>query len=113
VPVRDPRQPQAAPASGSRSRASVQSLVPVGRAPGPAGEGKSPPKLLNICLPKEYTAALASDHYTDIRARLFNHARQGAHNILTVLVNVRLTKQMPGRVKPTVLMVSICSIVLL
>ena len=112
MPVRDPRQPQATPAGRSRSRVSVQNLVPVGRAPGPAGEGKPPPKLLEIRLPKEYTAPLALDHYADIRAQLCNQARQGAHNILTVLVNVRLTKQAAGRVKPTVIMVSICSVVL-
>jgi hypothetical protein len=106
--VRDPRQPQAALAGGSWSRVSVQSLVPVGRAPGPAGEGKKP-KLLHIDLPKEYTVPYALAHYADIRARLSAQARQGGHNCLTVVVNVRLTTQAAGCVKPAVLMVSICS----
>ena len=102
----NPRQPKATSVGGSRRSISVQSLVPVGWAPGPVGEGmpfKLPP--LEVSLPKEYMAPLALKHYKNLRDQLRQRTRAGGQDALTVIVNTRLTSQEPGRVKPTIILV--------
>jgi hypothetical protein len=109
----NPRQPKATPAGGSRRSISVQSLVPVGWAPGPAGEGtplKLPP--LEFSLPKEYTAPFALKNYESLCDQLRRRTRAGGQDALTVIVNARLTTQEPGRVKPTIILVSSYSAIL-
>ncbi|SRR6266571_3912325 len=83
---------------------SLQNLIPTGWAPGPAGEGttfKLPP--LEIVLPKEYTAPLAHEHYEVVRNQLHQRIRAGGQDAITVIINGRLTTQVPGRIKPTII----------
>src|ERR1700761_6306274 len=92
------RQPMAASVGVSRCSTSVQGLVPVGRAPGPAGDGapfKLPP--LEISLPREYTTSFALKHYENLRDHLRRRTRAGGQDALTIIVNARLTTQEPGR----------------
>ncbi|KAH8979167.1 hypothetical protein EDB92DRAFT_1981233 [Lactarius akahatsu] len=98
------RQPMAATVGGSHRSTSVQSLVPVGRAPGPAGNGM-PFKLpkLEVTLPEEYTTPFARKHYENLRDHLRLQTQAGGQNALTVLVNTRMTTQEFGRVKPTII----------
>lgn len=76
---------------------SVQSLVPVGWAPGPVGEGcpfdDSP---LEVSLPKEYMVPGAHKHYENLQDQLRHRAHAGGQDTLTVLINARLTTQEPG-----------------
>ena len=99
-------------APGPRRSVSVQSLVPMGWAPGPAGNGglfdASP---LEVSLPEEYTAPGAHRHYENLRDQLRRRTRAGGQDALTVIVNARLTTQEPGRVTPRILLV--CSGILL
>lgn len=97
---------------GPRHSVSVQSLVPVGWAPGPVGEGcpfdDSP---LEVSLPKEYMVPGAHKHYENLQDQLRHRAHAGGQDTLTVLINARLTTQEPGWVMPHILLVS--SVILL
>ena len=104
VSSRNPKPPP-----GPRRSASVQSLVPVGWAPGPAVEFGNPP--LEVSLPKEYTAPGALIHYEKLRDELRRRTRAGGQDAVTVITNARLTTREPGRVTPRIILVS--SVILL
>lgn len=101
--------PITATGNGARQSTSLQNFLPTGWAPGPAGKDVSPAVIpdLVITLPEEYTSPLAHKHYEAVRHELRNRANRGGHDGLTANIYARLTVQEFGRVRATVINVTL------